>query len=367
MMAKTKNFEANLVDEIAKNFRKNGSNATASFLWDSAATVKDWVSTGSIVLDTILSNKEEGGIPVGRLTEIAGGEGAGKSLLAAYILANTQKKGGVAVYIDTEHAASMDVLEGVGVDVEKLIYVDAGSIEEVFEAFEAIVDKIQEDGVSDRLITVVWDSVAATPTLAEVQGTYSDQTIGLAARRISQGMRKFMPVVANHNVACVFINQLRTKIGVSFGDDKITPGGMAIPYYASVRLRLNHFKQIKDTKTGNIIGRVVKCQVKKNKVAPPMRDAYYHIRWGDRLGAYMDDSAMLLEVAIEAGVIEQAGARSYCLSANPSVKFGKQKWDDMLREPEFAEEIHRGVQKHLIITKENISEDVDHVDDGEES
>lgn len=355
-------FETNLVDDLAQKFRSEGSNATAQFLYDSSSFVDEWISTGSLVLDSVLSNKREGGIPVGRLTEIAGAEGAGKTLLASYILANTQKKGGIAVFIDSEHAASMDVLEEVGVDLKKLVYVQAGTVEDVFRAFDTIIHKIQKGGARDKLITIVWDSVAATSTLAEVEGDYSDQTIGLAARRIGQGLRKLIPVVSSHRVACVFINQLRTKIGVMFGDPYDTPGGKAIPYHASIRLRLMHYQALKDKTTKREYGKVIKCQVKKNKVAPPMREVYYHIRWGDRPGAWMDESATLFDVATEAGMIKKITALRFALESNPKIEFTKKKWDELLKEPAFYDEIRDGILKYLIITKDNISDDVDRED-----
>ena len=359
-------FELNLVEELSDKFRAEGSNATAAFLWDSSAIIEEWISTGSIVLDTVLSNKRDGGIPVGRLTEIAGAEGAGKTLLASYILANTQKMGGIAVFIDTEHAASMDVLQAVGVDVQKLFYIQAGSIEDVFRALDTIIHKIQAAGARDKLVTIVWDSVAATSTMAEIEGDYNAQTIGMAARRISQGLRKIIPTVSTHRVACVFINQLRTKIGVMFGDPFVTSGGKAIPYHASIRLRLMHYQALKDKTTKREYGKVIKCQVKKNKVAPPMREVLYHIRWGDRPGAWMDESATLLDIALEAGMLKKITSQKYALIANPTIEFNKKKWDDLLKEPDFFEEIKRGIQDYLIITKENISEDLDRVETGEE-
>jgi recombination protein RecA len=363
-MAKKKQdeFEYNLVDELSQKFRQEGSNATASFLYDSSSFVNEWISTGSLVLDSVLSNKAEGGIPVGRLTEIAGAEGAGKTLLASYILANTQKQGGIAVFIDSEHAASMEVLEEVGVDLKRLVYVQASTIEDVFRAFDTIIHKIQKGAARDKLITIVWDSVAATSTLAEVEGDYSDHTIGLAARRIGQGLRKLIPIISSHRVACVFINQLRTKIGVMFGDPYDTPGGKAIPYHASIRLRLMHYQALKDKQTKREYGKVIKCQVKKNKVAPPMREVFYHIRWGDRPGAWMDESSTLFDVAQEAGMLQKVTQFKFALVSNPKIEFTKKSWDELLKEPTFYQEIKSAIQDYLIITKDNISGEIDRED-----
>jgi recombination protein RecA len=221
---KGSSFEDELIDDLNSSFAKKSSNATASYLWQSTADVKNWISTGSFMLDLVLSNRKDGGIPTGRLTEISGGEGAGKTLLASYILADTQRKGGVAILIDSEHAASMDVLKASGVDVEKLVYSQCNTIEDVFHAMERIVSMVKTSG-QDRPITIVWDSVAATSSRAEVEGNYGDATVGLAARLISQALRKYIPICSKHNICLVFINQLRTKIGVSFGDNNVTPGG----------------------------------------------------------------------------------------------------------------------------------------------
>ena len=229
-MAKEKEeipFEDQMISDLSSSFLKRGSDSKASYLWQSSSNITDYISTGNPVLDMIISNKEHGGLPVGRLIEISGGEGAGKTLLASYLLADTQKKGGVAIFIDTEHAASMDVLKEVGVDTDKLVYIQCGTIEEVFGAMETIVAKIISSGRGkDKPITIVWDSVAATSTKAEVEGDYEQQTIAMGARIISKGLRKYIPICSAHNVCLVFLNQLRTNIG-GFGhtEKTVTPGG----------------------------------------------------------------------------------------------------------------------------------------------
>lgn len=223
--SKSSKYGDEILSSIQEGFKSKNSNAVASRLYDSTTNVTNWISTGDFMLDLVLSNRLDGGLPVGRLTEISGGEGAGKTLLASYILANTQKKGGIAILIDTECAASMDVLEKVGVNLRDLIYIQAGTTEEVFQAMETIITKIHREN-SDKLVTIVWDSVAGTSTKAEVEGEYeAGRTVALQARLISLGLRKLTPLASRHNVCMVFINQLRTKIGVSFGDDKVTPGG----------------------------------------------------------------------------------------------------------------------------------------------
>lgn len=227
MTKKDSSFEDEMIDELSSSFKKRSSNATASYLWQSSSNIKSFISTGNPLLDMILSNRPNGGLPVGRLIEISGGEGAGKTLLASYALADTQKKGGVAIFIDTEHAASMEVLKEVGVNTDKLVYIQCGSVEDVFDAMETIVGKIVAAGVGkEKPITIVWDSVAATSTKAEVEGDYDQQTIAMAARIISKGLRKYIPICSAHNVCLIFLNQLRTNI-TSFGhaEKYVTPGG----------------------------------------------------------------------------------------------------------------------------------------------
>ena len=364
-----KRFEDDLIGDLTSSYNKLNSNATASYLWQSTTDVKNWISTGSYMLDLVLSNRKDGGIPSGRLTEISGGEGAGKTLLASYILADTQKKGGVAILIDSEHAASMDVLKAAGVDVEKLVYIQANTIEDVFQTMETIVNKIKtRDG--NPLVTIVWDSVAATSTKAEVEGTYGDQTIAMAARFISQGLRKYIPICSKHNVCLVFINQLRTKIGVSFGDNLMTPGGKAIPYHASIRLRLNHFKQIKDS-SGDLIGRVIKCEVKKNKVAPPMRTMYYTIRWGDKPGAWIENSETLWDSGIRCEILTKVTAQKYKFvypSTKEEVEFTKRAFANLIEEDEnFFDEYKTALSEKYIITSSNISEDEVTIEDSPDS
>lgn len=354
------NMERQLIDELAKRYKKEGSSAHASFFSDSTTDVKDFVSTGNIVLDTFISNRKDGGIPVGRLTEISGTEGAGKTLMASYILADTQKKGGIAILIDSEHAASFDVMKAAGVDVDKLVYVNVGTIEEVFQTMDGIIHKIQETG-TNKLITIVWDSVAATSTRAEVEGEMGDHTIGLGARMIGKGLRKLTPIVSSRNVCLVFINQLRTKIGVTFGDNLDTPGGKSIPFHASVRLRLKHFKEIKDAKTKDLIGRIVQCEVKKNKIAPPMRKTYFTISWGSKPGAWVDIPETLFLTCVDSGIIEKVSAQKYSfkLSSGKDVEFTKKKFEELLQDEVIYEEINNAILDRFIITGSDYSGDVE--------
>lgn len=337
-----KKLEDTLIDSLNASF------------WKSTANVKDWISTGNHLIDVILSNKEVGGYPVGRLIEIAGSEGAGKSLLASYAILETQKKGGVAILLDSEHAATLDVMQGMGVDIDKLVYLSPGTVEEVFDRMEKIVSQIV-DAKTDRPITIIWDSVAATSTKAEIEGDYGQATIALQARLIGQGLRKYIPICSKHNVCLIFINQLRTKIGVTFGDDKTTPGGKAIPFHASIRLRLSHYKNVNEG-TGadkKMVGRIVKCEVKKNKVAPPMRTIYFHLAWGDKPGAWIDEALTLWDEGLRNGFLKKVTMQK-CSFTYPStgetVEFTKRAFKDLLKDEGFKKEINKSIDKHYIIT-----------------
>ena len=237
--------------------------------------VKEWLSTGSTVLDTIISNdiEADGGIPVGRLTEISGEAATGKSLLSYMILKDCQEKGGVPVLIDTENAANEDFLHLLGLKFYpegNLVYVQVDSVEKVFSAIEEIIRKIQEND-KDKLCCIVWDSVAGTSTDVEIQNDYGEATIGMQARMIGQGLRKLIRYIGKQRVSLVFLNQVRQKIGVFFGDDTTTPGGKAIPFFSSVRVKLYSGGKVKAGK--DTIGVGIKPKVIKNRMGPPHRDA----------------------------------------------------------------------------------------------
>ena len=246
---------------------------------ESPTEVKRFISTGSLLLDYIISNKKHGGIPEGRLVEISGPESSSKSLIALQILANTQKLGGIAIYLDTENATDKLLLTSLGIDLDKLVYIQPTYIEEVFQIIEHTIKKIKESG-TDKPVTVVWDSVAATPPKAELDGDYEQNTMGLGARVIAKGLRKITQFIAENRVTLVFINQLKMKIGVTMYEDPwITPYGKAIPFHASVRLRLTRKKSsdVIDPDTKEYLGIGVKAKVDKNKIAPPYRSCEYTV------------------------------------------------------------------------------------------
>ena len=271
-----KDFTSDLIQSLNK---EHGTRVAYNLSQDESPThVKRWISTGSKLLDYICSNRRNGGLPEGRIVEIFGPPSIGKSHIATQIARSTQKMGGIVVYIDTENATSVENLGLLGVDVSRrFVYVDTHCTEEVLSIAEATIMKARALG-KDVPVTIVWDSVAASSPKAELLGDYDKESIGLQARAISKGMRKITGVIANQNVLFVILNQIRTKIGVMYGDPTTTPGGKAIPFHASTRIKLGAGQQIKDGE--DVIGIHVSAKTIKNKVAAPFRKINFEIHFG---------------------------------------------------------------------------------------
>ena len=273
---------------------------------DTSSDVKEWISTGSTVLDTIISNSAEGGgVPVGKLTEIVGEEATGKSLLSYMILKDCQDRGGIPVLIDTENAVNEDFLELLGMKLYpegQLIYVQVDSVEKVFSAIENMIRKIKENR-NDKLCCLVWDSVAGTSTDAEMQKDHGESTVGMHARMIGQGLRKTMRFIGKERVALVFLNQMRQKIGVTFGDDLVAPGGKAIPFFASTRIRLYRDGFVKAGK--DTLGVGIRPFTQKNRMGPPKREAKLKMYFNRGL----IDEESWLEVLLQFDVAEKISAQ----------------------------------------------------------
>ena len=317
-----------LADSLNKKFKDN---KVAYFLDGTDQTptdIKDFISTGSSMLDLAISNKPDGGIAVGRITEINGLESSGKSLLGAHILAETQKKGGVAVYIDTETSVSQEFMQVIGIDMNKMLYLHLETVEDIFEAIEEIVTKVRESD-KDRLVTILVDSLAAATTKVELEADFDKDGWATAkAIIISKAMRKITQMIGRQKVALVFTNQLRQKLGVMFGDPWTTSGGKALPFHASTRIRLKNMGQIKDTGK-NVLGMKCRAQIDKNRLGPPLRHADYDMyfdRGIDNYGAW-------LTVLKEHKLVKTGGAWYTLTDQNgKDHKFLSKDWEDLITE-----------------------------------
>ena len=302
-MSKKDELAEVIASELNKQFK---SHKVAYFLdgVDQTPTdVTDWISTGSTILDLAISNRPDGGLAAGRITEINGLEGSGKSLIGAHALAATQKKGGLAVYIDTESAVSSEFLQAIGIDTENMLYVHLETVEEIFDTIETIVAKIRESD-KDKLVTILVDSLAAASTKVEMDSDFDKDGWATAkAIVISKAMRKITQLIARQRVCLMFTNQLRQKLGVMFGDPWTTSGGKALPFHSSTRIRLKNVGQIKDTKK-NTIGIKIRAQVIKNRLGPPLRSADFSLYFDKGI----DDFGSWLEVLKGHKLIKQAGA-----------------------------------------------------------
>tara|TARA_Y100001937_G_scaffold100784_1_gene138108 strand:+ start:762 stop:1862 length:1101 start_codon:yes stop_codon:yes gene_type:complete len=315
-----------LADSLNKKFKDN---KVAYFLDGTDQTptdIKDFISTGSSMLDLAISNKPDGGIAVGRITEINGLESSGKSLLGAHILAETQKKGGVAVYIDTETSVSQEFMQVIGIDMNKMLYLHLETVEDIFEAIEEIVTKVRESD-KDRLVTILVDSLAAATTKVEMESDFDKDGWATAkAIVISKAMRKITQMIGRQKVALVFTNQLRQKLGVMFGDPWTTSGGKALPFHASTRIRLKNMGQIKDTGK-NVLGMKCRAQIVKNRLGPPLRHADYDMyfdRGIDNYGAW-------LTVLKEHKLVKSGGAWYTLTDMNgKDHKFLSKDWEDLI-------------------------------------
>jgi len=298
-----------LADSLNKKFKSTNYKVAYFLEGDdtSPSDVKEWISTGSTMLDLAISNRPNGGLPVGRIIEITGLEASGKSLLAAHALANTQKKGGLAVYIDTENAVSREFLEALGIDLKEMLYVPLETVEDIFDAIDSIVEAVRK-GSKDRIVTIVVDSVAGASTKVEMAADYDkDGWATSKAIILSKAMRKVTNFVGRERICLIFTNQLRTRLGVSFGDPWTTSGGKAIAFHSSVRLRLKSVGQIKlkgNSGKDEILGMTTRAQVIKNRMGPPLRSVDYDIYFDSGI----DDYGSWLTMMKDYGLVTQAGA-----------------------------------------------------------
>jgi recombination protein RecA len=287
----------------------------------------DAIPTGSLALDLALGI---GGLPRGRIIEIYGNESSGKTTLALHVVAEAQKKGGLAAFIDAEHALDPEYAKHIGVNLDDLLISQPDTGEQALEIAETLVR-------SNALDVVVIDSVAALVPKAEIEGEMGDSHMGLQARLMSQALRKLAGAISKSKTMVIFINQLRMKIGVMFGNPETTTGGLALKFYASVRLEIRRMAQLK--KGEEIIGNRVIVKVVKNKVAPPFKTAEFDIRYGHGV----DRIAELLDVGEKLGVVTKKGNTFYF--GKIKIELGREKALNALTEDKkLAENIKKDIQ-----------------------
>src|SRR5512147_59587 len=288
------------------------------------------IPTGAINLDAAIG---VGGIPRGRVTEVYGPESSGKTTLCLHVVANAQRAGGVAAFIDAEHALDVEYAKKLGVDVQSLLVSQPDTGEQGLEICEILV----RSGAVD---VVVIDSVAALVPKAEIEGEMGDSHVGLQARLMSQALRKLAGAINRSNCAVVFINQLREKIGVMFGNPETTTGGKALKFYASLRLDIRRIGPVKERET--VVGNHVRVKVVKNKVAPPFRQAEFDIMFDEGISR----ESLLVDIAAEAGIVEKSGA--WYTYGKDRIGQGRENAKLYLKDHvEMAAEIEEKVKEHL--------------------
>lgn len=275
------------VSQIEKQFGKG-----AIMRYGEASRVNvQTTPTGSISLDIALG----GGVPKGRIVEIYGPESSGKTTLAYHVIAESQKNGGMAAFIDAEHALDPEYAKNIGVDVDKLLISQPDTGEQALEIAETLVR-------SNAIDVLVVDSVAALVPRAEIEGEMGDSHMGLQARLMSQALRKLTGAISKSHTTVIFINQIRMKIGVMFGNPETTAGGQALKFYSSVRMDIRRSEQIKDG--DNVIGNHVRVKIVKNKIAPPFKTAEFDIMYNEGISSEGD----VLDLAVKDGLVDKSGA-----------------------------------------------------------
>ncbi len=328
-----------VVHEIEKEY---GKGAIMTLDQNVAAQGIDTISTGCIALDVALGI---GGLPRGRVVEIYGPESSGKTTLALHAIAEAQKAGGIAAFIDAEHALDPIYAQKLGVDLDKLYISQPDCGEQALNIAEMLVESAAID-------LIVIDSVAALTPKAEIEGEMDDSAVGMQARLMSKALRKLTPVINKTNTCLIFINQLREKIGVMFGNPETTTGGKALKFYASVRIDVRKADALKDT-TG-IIGNRTKAKIVKNKLAPPFKTAEFDVIYGRGIS----QAGCILDMGVELGLIEKSG--SWFSLNGEKIAQGREKARDYLESnPIVAAEVEKAIREKLVLKDSDASFDAD--------
>ena len=343
-MDKTKALDA-AISQIERAFGKGSIMRMGANSVDQQIEV---IPTGSLGLDLALGI---GGLPKGRIIEIYGPESSGKTTLALHIIAQSQKRGGACAFIDAEHALDPGYARKLGVDVDNLLISQPDAGEQALE----IADTLVRSGAIDVLVV---DSVAALVPRAELEGEMGDSHMGLHARLMSQALRKITGSVSRSNCMLVFLNQIRMKIGVMFGNPETTTGGNALKFYASVRLEIRRSGQIKDRE--EVVGNTTRVKVVKNKVAPPFRQVEFDIMFGEGVSR----TGELLDLGIKAGVVEKSG--SWFSHSSTRIGQGRENAKQFLRDhPEMADAIEAKVREHAGVVQNALMGSPEPEDDAE--
>ncbi|MBQ1191632.1 MAG: recombinase RecA [Bacteroidales bacterium] len=319
------------ISKIEKNYGKG----SIMKLGDRAVEQVDTISTGSIALDSALG---VGGFPKGRIIEIYGPESSGKTTLAIHAIAESQKNGGLAAFIDAEHAFDSNYAKKLGVDVDNLYISQPDNGEQALE----IADNLISSGAVD---IIVIDSVAALTPKSEIDGEMGDSKMGLHARLMSQALRKMTATISKTKCCCIFINQLRDKIGVMFGSPETTTGGNALKFYSSIRLDIRRIQAIKDGETN--IGNRVRVKIVKNKVAPPFRQVEFDLLFGQGISKMGE----MVDIGVDAGILKKSG--SWFSYGETKLGQGREAVKQLLADnPELQEEITAQIKEYLTQNEE---------------
>lgn len=334
---------------IADNLNKLHKEERVAYFLDgleeTPTDLKDFVGTQNDILDLIISNRPNGGIAVGRITELTGLEASGKSLLGATLIAETQRRGGMAVLIDTETAVNAEFFDAVGVDFKKLLWVQHDTVEDIFDSIVSIIESVRKSS-KDRLVTIVVDSVSQASTKAEQAADFSKD--GYATGKaiiISKAMRKITNLLGRERITLVFTNQLRMKLNApAFSDPYTTSGGKAIAFSASTRIRLSQISKLKDT-DGNVIGIRTKARVEKNRLGPPLREVEFNIYFNRGI----DNYSTWLDYLKDYDIVKQSGAW-YTYGEH---KFQSKDFPTMMKEnKELRDELYNKLCDNLIMKYE---------------